>query len=68
MFKQRMTRDTLLDQHRIINTALQNRDPKAARQAVEDHLSFVESALSDEQKSQRNEAFAQKRLDHEIGR
>jgi len=68
MFKQRMTRDTLLDQHRIINTALQHRDPKAARQAVEDHLNFVESALSDEQKSQRNEAFAQKRLDHEIGR
>jgi len=68
MFKQRMTRDTLLDQHRVINAALQNRDPKAARQAVEDHLSFVESALSDEQKSQRNEAFAQKRLDHEIRR
>ena len=68
MFKQRTTRDTLLDQHRVINEALQNRDPEGARKAVEAHLSFVESALSDQQKSDRNEAFAQKRLEHETGR
>ena len=65
MFKQRTTRDVLLDQHRAINTALQNRDPQAARAAVAAHLSYVESALSDQQKADRNEAFAQKRLDHE---
>ncbi len=68
MFKQRMTRDTLLDQHRAINTALQARDPAAARQAVEAHLNFVETALSDQQKSDRNEVFAQKRFDHETQR
>ena len=68
MFKQRTTRDTLLDQHRMINTALQNRDAEGARSAVEAHLSFVESALSDQQKSDRNESFAQKRLKHEVER
>ena len=68
MFKQRTTRDTLLDQHRAINDALQARDPAGARAAVEAHLNFVEGSLSDQQKSDRNEAFAQKRLDHEVSR
>ena len=68
MFKQRMTRDALLDQHRAINQALQNRDPEGARAAIETHLSFVESALFNQQKTERNEAFAQKRLEHEIRR
>ncbi len=68
MFKQRLTRDTLLDQHRKINNALQARDAAGARAAIEAHLSFVESALSDQQKSEQNEAFAQKRLDHEAAR
>lgn len=65
MFKQRTTRDMLLEQHRKINEALQARDPVGARLAVESHLSFVETALSDQQKSERHEAFAQKRLEHE---
>jgi GntR family transcriptional repressor for pyruvate dehydrogenase complex len=65
MFKQRMTRDALLEQHRTINTALQERDPAAARAAVENHLNFVEIALSDQQKADSNEAFAQRRLEHE---
>ncbi len=68
MFKQRMTRDTLLDQHRAINTALQTRDPHAARGAIEAHLDFVETALSDQQKADRNEVFAQKRYEHEARR
>ncbi|WP_106745118.1 FadR/GntR family transcriptional regulator [Yoonia maritima] len=68
MFKQRTTRDTLLDQHRAINDALQARDPAGARAAVEAHLNFVEASLSDQQKSDRNETFAQKRLDHEVSR
>jgi GntR family transcriptional repressor for pyruvate dehydrogenase complex len=67
MFKQRMTRDTLLEQHRAINTALQARDPAGARLAVETHLDFVETALSDQQKADANEAFAQRRLEHETG-
>lgn len=68
MFKQRLTRDTLLDQHRAINTALQARDPAGARGAVEAHLSFVERALSDQQKADRNEDFAKKRFEHEAVR
>lgn len=68
MFKQRTTRDTLLDQHRTINTALQSRDPAGARAAVENHLNFVETALSDQQKADTNEAFAQRRLEHETNR
>jgi len=67
MFKQRMTRDTLLEQHRAINTALQDRDASGAREAVATHLNFVETALSDQQKADKNEAFARKRLEHEAG-
>lgn len=65
MFKQRMTREALLDQHRAINAALQARDADAARGAVAAHLNFVEQALVDERRAYRNEAIARKRLDHE---
>jgi len=65
MFKQRMTRDNLLDQHRAINTALQARDPEGARAAVAAHLDFVKQALTDQQKVDENEAFAKKRFEHE---
>ena len=68
MFKQRTTRDTLLDQHRAINTALQARDPAGARAAVEAHLTYVETSLFDQQKSDLNEVFAQKRFEHVSGR
>jgi GntR family transcriptional regulator, transcriptional repressor for pyruvate dehydrogenase complex len=68
MFKQRMTRETLLDQHRAINSALQARDGDAARAAVTAHLNFVEQALIDERRADRNEAIARKRLDHEADR
>ena len=68
MFKQRATRDMLLDQHRAINAALQARDPMSARAAVEAHLSFVESALADQQRADRHEAIAVQRLEHEKGR
>ena len=65
MFKQRTSRNTLLVQHRAINQALQERDAAGARAAVETHLTFVEMALSDQQKADRNEAFAKKRFEHE---
>jgi len=68
MFKQRTTRDMLLDQHRAINDALQTRDERAARTAVEAHLTFVEDSLSERQKADRNEAVAQQRLDYENAR
>ncbi|WP_299950638.1 FadR/GntR family transcriptional regulator [uncultured Ruegeria sp.] len=67
MFQQRMTRDAILDQHRAINAALQDRDPKGARRAVEDHLNFVKSCMADQQKALRNEEIAQQRLKHETG-
>ena len=65
MFRQRMTRDHLLDQHRAINTALQARDPVAARAAIEAHLQYVETALSNQNKLDENEVFARKRLELE---
>ncbi|MEQ9693135.1 FCD domain-containing protein [Shimia sp. SDUM112013] len=65
MFKQRTTRSDLLEQHRAINTALQARDPDAARKAVIDHLNYVEGSLSDHKKAERNEAVARQRFEHE---
>lgn len=66
MFKQRTTRQALLDQHRAINDALQSRNPDAARTAVHTHLDYVERALQDQQRADRNEDIARQRLDHEI--
>ncbi|MCR9267982.1 MAG: GntR family transcriptional regulator, partial [Alphaproteobacteria bacterium] len=37
------------------------------RAAVSRHLDFVERALSDQQKAERNEEIARKRLDHVSG-
>ncbi len=65
MFRQRTTRDMLLDQHRAINTALQARDPDAARKAVERHMDFVFEALRAQQTSDRNEEIARLRYEHE---
>jgi GntR family transcriptional repressor for pyruvate dehydrogenase complex len=65
MFKRRTTRDALLDQHRAINVALQARDPRGARAAVEDHLAFVEACLRDQIQADAHEAIARQRLDHE---
>jgi GntR family transcriptional repressor for pyruvate dehydrogenase complex len=68
MFKQRTSREVLIDQHRAINNALQARDPEAARAAVEAHLTYVERALTDQQRADRNEVFAKKRFEHEANR
>ena len=68
MFRQRTTRDLLLDQHRAINTALQNRDPVAAKAAVEAHLSYVLASLQEGRQAERNEAVARQRLEHEAQR
>lgn len=68
MFKNRTTRDQLLDQHRAINTGLQARDAVAARMAVESHLDFVERAMVDQKRAERNEAVARQRLQHEASR
>jgi GntR family transcriptional regulator, transcriptional repressor for pyruvate dehydrogenase complex len=68
MFKQRTTREALLDQHRAINAALQARDPVAAKAAVQAHLHYVEVALMDQIKSERNEGIARLRLAQEAER
>ena len=65
MFKQRTTRDMLLDQHRAINSAIQDRDPTAARTAVESHLTYVEIALTEQTRADKHEAIARLRFDHE---
>lgn len=64
MFRSRMTRGQLLDQHRAIRDALLARDPAAARAAVEAHLDFVAQALADQGRAARNEEVARQRLDH----
>jgi len=68
MFKQRTSRAALLDQHRAINTAIQARDPSAARAAVEAHLDYVQGALEDQKRADRNEAVARQRLQRENAR
>ena len=65
MFRNRQTRDALLDQHRAINAAIQARNPSEARAAVAAHLGFVETAMADQIKAERHEAIAQLRLQHE---
>ena len=65
MFRNRLTRDMLLDQHRAINTGIQSRDPKAARAAVEAHMDYVKQSMADQLKAARNEAVAVLRLEHE---
>lgn len=65
MFKQRTNRADLLDQHRAINDALQARAPQQAQAAVMAHLTYVEGALKDQQKFEKNEEIAKLRFDHE---
>ncbi|MAN16193.1 MAG: GntR family transcriptional regulator [Dinoroseobacter sp.] len=65
MFRHRNTRDILLEHHRAINDAIQARDPDAARAAIELHLGFVEEALTQEKKIERNEEIARLRYAHE---
>jgi GntR family transcriptional regulator, transcriptional repressor for pyruvate dehydrogenase complex len=68
MFRNRMTRDQLLDQHRAINAGIQARDPHAARAAVSAHMAYVEQAYHDQMRAEKNERIAQQRLEHEASR
>jgi len=65
MFRQRTSREAMLDQHRAINDALQARDSDAARNAVATHLDFVESAMKAQRQMARNEQVARLRFEHE---
>lgn len=68
MFRSRTTREQLLEQHRLINEGVKARDPKAARAAVESHLTYVEQSFHEVLRAERNEAIARQRLEHEAGR
>ena len=68
MFKQRTTREALLNQHRSIHDALLARDPDAAKTAVVAHLDFVKSCLIDQKGATQNEEIARQRLERERSR
>lgn len=68
MFKQRTTRDTLLEQHRAINDAIQARDSEAAKAATNAHLDYVERSLFEQEKADKNIAIAKQRLEQELQR
>lgn len=68
MFKNRITRDQLLDQHRAINLSIQSRDAEAARIAVAAHLTFVEQAFDDQMRAEKQESIARQRLEQEASR
>jgi GntR family transcriptional repressor for pyruvate dehydrogenase complex len=65
MFKSRTTRDLLLNHHRAINAAIQSRDPDAARAAIVEHLSYVESRMGELRRAEKNEEIARLRYAHE---
>jgi GntR family transcriptional regulator, transcriptional repressor for pyruvate dehydrogenase complex len=68
MFRNRVTREQLLDQHRAMNDAVQARDAIAARRAVEAHLSYVEQAFIDQMRAEKHETIARQKLEREANR
>ncbi len=64
IFRQRTSRDTLLDQHARINAALQSREPARARAAAEAHIDFVRDCLRHEQAQNAHEKIALQRFEH----
>ena len=64
MFGQKTTRAALLAQHKRINDAIQMRDAKSARAAVEAHLTYVRDSLRDHQRAMAHEDVARQRLLH----
>jgi GntR family transcriptional repressor for pyruvate dehydrogenase complex len=68
MFRNRTTREQLLDQHRAMNDAVQSRDPDAAREAVAAHLNYVEQAFIDQMRAEKHEIIARQKLQQEASR
>ncbi|MHA1127652.1 MAG: FCD domain-containing protein [Alphaproteobacteria bacterium] len=65
LFGKRSTRDLLLDQHRAIYDAIIAQNSDAARAAVEAHLTYIEDAMLQQNRDNRNEDVAKQRLAHE---
>lgn len=68
IFARATTREMLLAQHAAINTAIQARDPLAARAAVEAHLDFVREAYEAQLSAERRSRIAEARLQQERSR
>lgn len=68
LFRKRSNRNMLLTQHRAIYDGIMAQDPKAARTAVEAHLTFIEESMVQQNRDLRNEDVAQQRLAHEKSR
>lgn len=62
MFRQRVVRAELLQQHRAINEALQARNAAAARDSAAAHITFIEHALQAQQREDEHAQIAQKKL------
>ena len=67
MFRQRTTRELLLEQHRAMNAGVQARDPARARRAVEAHLDYVAATLSELRRTEKHEEIARQRFEHARG-
>lgn len=68
LFKNRATRDILLDHHRAMNNAIQERDPAAAKAAIVHHLDYVKEQMAALKTSEKNEEIAQLRYAQEVER
>jgi GntR family transcriptional repressor for pyruvate dehydrogenase complex len=60
-------RDTLLEQHRQIHAAVAGGDPLAARKAAMDHITYVERAMQDAERSGDWQRVSKLRLRQRIG-
>jgi GntR family transcriptional repressor for pyruvate dehydrogenase complex len=65
IYSLRERRSKLLDQHRAIRDAVLDRDPGAARVAVEAHMDFIAAALRDANRMRSREQVAALRQRHE---
>ncbi|MEO1491299.1 MAG: FCD domain-containing protein [Pseudomonadota bacterium] len=68
IYSLRERRARLLDQHRAIRDAVVQRDPVAAREAVNAHLDFIEVSLREADRARTREQVADLRREHEARR
>jgi GntR family transcriptional repressor for pyruvate dehydrogenase complex len=65
IYSLRESRNKLFDQHRAIRDAIIDRDPKAARAAIEAHMDFIAVSLRDANRLRSREQVAALRQRHE---
>ena len=68
IFKQSMSTDTLLEQHRAILEAIEAHDPALARKSLETHIDYVRQNLTERRKAEKHDALAKRRLGQEQSR